>query len=64
MLAVLAIARLDAAALHQWIDDAQLAFGELHDLIHGTWFEPSASAVAQAPVAAAGPTQLQVAAKA
>ena len=50
MLAVLAVARLDVAALHQWIDDAQLALGELHRLIHRTWFEPSTSASGQPKV--------------
>jgi uncharacterized alpha-E superfamily protein len=57
MLAVLDVARLDIAALHQWIDDVQLALGELHQLIHHTWFEPSTSAASQTPVVA--PAQVQ-----
>jgi uncharacterized alpha-E superfamily protein len=61
MLAVVDVSRLDIASLHQWIDDAQLALGELHQLIHHTWFEPSTSAVTKAPVAtsAHGQTQTQ-----
>lgn len=61
MLAVVDVTRLDIASLHQWIDDAQLALGELHHLIHHTWFDPSTSAVTKAPVptAAHGPTQTQ-----
>jgi uncharacterized alpha-E superfamily protein len=47
MLAVLDAARLDNATLHQWIDDAQLGLGELHALIHATWFEPTANAFSQ-----------------
>jgi uncharacterized alpha-E superfamily protein len=47
MLAVLDAARLDNATLHQWIDDAQLGLGELHSLIHATWFEPTANAFGQ-----------------
>ena len=47
MLAMLMVDRLDIAGLHQWIDDAQLALGELHDLINSTWFEPSTAAVGQ-----------------
>jgi uncharacterized alpha-E superfamily protein len=58
MLAVLEVSRLDIAALHQWIDDAQLALGELHQLIHGTWFEPSTSAVGQTPVVAQSQEQV------
>lgn len=44
MLAVLDIQRLDNAGLHQWIDDAQLTLGQLHFLLHATWFEPTTSA--------------------
>jgi uncharacterized alpha-E superfamily protein len=62
MLAVLEVARLDVARLHQWIDDAQLALGELHGLIHHTWFEPSANAVGHAPVPVAAQNQTQQAA--
>jgi uncharacterized alpha-E superfamily protein len=47
MLAMLMVDRLDIAGLHQWIDEAQLALAELHDLIHQTWFEPSTAAVGQ-----------------
>jgi uncharacterized alpha-E superfamily protein len=63
MLAVLEVSRLDIAGLHDWIDEAQLALGELHGLIHGTWFDPSASAVGQAPIALQTQAQLQVAVK-
>ncbi len=59
MLAVLDVARLDIAALHQWIDDAQLALGELHGLVHRTWFEPSTSAVGQTPVVVPSPEPSQ-----
>jgi uncharacterized alpha-E superfamily protein len=41
MRAQLKIDQLDIAALHDWIDDAQKSLGELHGLIHRTWFEPS-----------------------
>jgi uncharacterized alpha-E superfamily protein len=58
MLAVFAITRLDVAALHQWIDDAQLALGELHSLIHTTWFQPTASAVGSTTAPAASQTQM------
>lgn len=44
MLAVLDVTQLDNAALHQWIDDAQFGLGELHSLIHATWFQPTANA--------------------
>jgi uncharacterized alpha-E superfamily protein len=50
MLAQLQVAGLDIATLHQWIDDAQRELGELHALIHRTWFEPSINAVGQKPV--------------
>ncbi len=61
MLAVLDVGRLDVAALHQWIDDAQLALGELHNLVHRTWFEPSTSASGQPKVLEqAVPTQPRV----
>jgi uncharacterized alpha-E superfamily protein len=50
MLAQLEVAGLDIATLHQWIDDAQRELGELHALIHRTWFEPSINAVGQKPV--------------
>jgi uncharacterized alpha-E superfamily protein len=45
MLAQLKIDELDIAALHIWIDDAQKSLGDLHGLIHRTWFEPSATPV-------------------
>ena len=44
MLARPRVLELDLAELHRWIDDAQLALGELHGLILDTWFRPSASA--------------------
>jgi uncharacterized alpha-E superfamily protein len=47
MLARPKLLTLDLAGLHQWIDDAQLALGELHDLVHATWFEPSTNALSQ-----------------
>jgi uncharacterized alpha-E superfamily protein len=47
MLAILDVARLDNLALHQWIDDAQFDLGELHSLIHATWFQPTANAFGQ-----------------
>jgi len=50
MLAVLDTEELDLADLHQWIDDAQLALGELHGLVHATWFDPSSNAAGQAKV--------------
>jgi uncharacterized alpha-E superfamily protein len=50
MLALLEVGDLDIAKLHQWIDDAQRELGELHALIHRTWFEPSINAVGQKPV--------------
>jgi hypothetical protein len=53
MLAVFEVTRLDVAALHEWIDDAQLALGELHGLVHATWFQPTTSAVGAAAAAAA-----------
>jgi len=55
MLAVLDVARLDNAALHQWIDDAQFGLGELHSLIHATWFQPTANAFGQSQATAAAP---------
>ncbi len=45
MLARPKLLTLDLAGLHQWIDDAQLALGELHGLVDATWFQPSASAM-------------------
>lgn len=66
MLAVFEVTRLDVAALHKWIDDAQLALGELHSLVHATWFKPTTSAavsasaaVPQAQTQAAAQTQTQ-----
>jgi uncharacterized alpha-E superfamily protein len=47
MLAIVDLTRLPIAELHQWIDDAQRELGELHGLIHRTWFEPSANPVGQ-----------------
>ncbi|HEX5045902.1 MAG TPA: alpha-E domain-containing protein [Gammaproteobacteria bacterium] len=59
MLATLDVGKLDIAALHQWIDDVQRALGELHQLIHRTWFEPSTSAAGQTAVAAPAQDQRQ-----
>jgi len=60
MLAVLDVPKLDIAALHQWIDDVQLMLGELHALIHITWFEPTANAFSQPRVSPSSPpTQTQ-----
>jgi uncharacterized alpha-E superfamily protein len=53
MLAVFEVTRIDVAALHKWNDDAQLALGELHSLVHATWFEPTTSAAGAAAAAAA-----------
>jgi uncharacterized alpha-E superfamily protein len=47
MLAQLPAGKLDIAELHQWVDDAQLALGELHELIHRTWFAPSVDAASR-----------------
>jgi uncharacterized alpha-E superfamily protein len=55
MLAVFQVTQLDVAALHKWIDDAQLALGELHSLVHATWFQPTTSAAG----ASAAATQVQ-----
>ena len=63
MLAVFEVTRLDVAALHQWIDDAQLALGELHGLVHATWFQPTASAVGQPTAAVSQIQALPLAAK-
>jgi uncharacterized alpha-E superfamily protein len=46
---------LDLADLHRWIDDAQLALGELHGLVEATWFQPSTNAPPQAPRRPASP---------
>jgi uncharacterized alpha-E superfamily protein len=43
------VLELDLAGLHQWIDDAQLALGELHGLIQATWFRPSTSTTVEPP---------------
>jgi uncharacterized alpha-E superfamily protein len=59
MLAQLQVASLDIATLHQWIDDAQRELGELHSLIHRTWFEPSINAVGQKPVVIDTQAQVQ-----
>jgi uncharacterized alpha-E superfamily protein len=59
MLAQLQVAGLDIATLHQWIDDAQRELGELHTLIHSTWFEPSINAVGQKPVVLETQAQVQ-----
>jgi uncharacterized alpha-E superfamily protein len=62
MLAVLEIKRLDIAGMHQWIDDAQLTLGELHSLVHATWFQPTTSATPSpnaVPVSAQTQTQTQ-----
>ena len=49
MLARPKVLELDLAGLHQWIDDAQLALGELHGLIFDTWFRPSTSTTMEPP---------------
>lgn len=59
MLAVFEITKLDVAELHQWIDDAQLALGELHGLIHATWFQPTANAIGPPPTVTQSQTQTQ-----
>ncbi len=59
MLAVLEISRLPIAAMHQWIDDVQRELGELHGLIHRTWFEPSTDSTGQTAVASQSQTQSQ-----
>jgi uncharacterized alpha-E superfamily protein len=63
MLAVFDVARLDIAGLHKWNDDAQLALGQLHSLVHATWFQPTTSAAAapqeQTPVQPPTQTQTQ-----
>jgi uncharacterized alpha-E superfamily protein len=58
MLAIFDVARLDIAGLHQWNDDAQLALGELHSLVHATWFQPTTSA-SGAAAATTSQTQTQ-----
>jgi uncharacterized alpha-E superfamily protein len=45
MLARHKVARVDIAEQHQWIDDVQLNLGELHALLHRTWFAPSVETV-------------------
>ncbi len=37
----LALARLDLAGLHRWIDQTQVAIAELQRDIHSTWFAPA-----------------------
>jgi uncharacterized alpha-E superfamily protein len=59
MLARRGVAWTDIAVVHHWIDDAQLALGELHDLVHGTWFAPSTSAPPPAGTAAQTQGQMQ-----
>jgi uncharacterized alpha-E superfamily protein len=59
MLAVLEVTRLPIAALHQWIDDVQRELGELHGLIHRTWFEPSTSSAGQTAVVSQSQAQSQ-----
>jgi uncharacterized alpha-E superfamily protein len=49
MLARPKVLELDLAELHRWIDDAQLALGDLHGLILATWFRPSTSAGPESP---------------
>jgi uncharacterized alpha-E superfamily protein len=58
-LAVLDVTRLTNAALHQWIDEAQLQLGELHSLIQATWFQPTASAFGRGQAQAASQTSSQ-----
>lgn len=62
MLAQLKIDGLDNAALHTWIDDAQKSLGELHGLIHRTWFEPSTTPNGSLQTEAAGQSQAQTSA--
>jgi uncharacterized alpha-E superfamily protein len=52
MLAVFDVTKLDIAGLHKWNDDAQLALGQLHGLVHATWFQPTTSAAGTASDAA------------
>jgi len=59
MLAMLDVARLPIAALREWIDDAQRELGELHGLIHRTWFEPSTDPTGQTAVASQSQAQSQ-----
>jgi uncharacterized alpha-E superfamily protein len=49
MLARPKLLTLDLAGLHQWIDDAQLALGDLHGLIQSTWFRPSTNTTVEPP---------------
>src|SRR4029079_2478255 len=49
MLARPKVLELDLAGLHQWIDDAQLALGELHGLILDTWFRPATRPTMEPP---------------
>jgi uncharacterized alpha-E superfamily protein len=56
MLTLRDLEKLGVAGLHKWIDDAQLALGELSALVEATWFKPSTSAATQSQVqSSAGP---------
>jgi uncharacterized alpha-E superfamily protein len=57
MLARPQLLTLDLAGLHRWIDDVQLALGELHGLVHATWFQPSTSSMLQTQGRAPHPTR-------
>ena len=59
MLAVLDVTRVPIVSMHHWIDDAQRELGELHGLIHRTWFEPSTSSTGQTAVVSQSQTQSQ-----
>jgi uncharacterized alpha-E superfamily protein len=59
MLAVLDVAKLEIAALHQWMDDAQRELGELHSLVHHTWFEPSINTTGQSSSVSQSQSQSQ-----
>jgi uncharacterized alpha-E superfamily protein len=59
MLAVLDAAHAPIASMHQWIDDAQRELGELHGLVHRTWFEPSINSTGQTAVAGQSQAQSQ-----
>jgi uncharacterized alpha-E superfamily protein len=60
MLALRDLAEISIAGLHQWNDEAQLKLGELHGLVQGTWFRPSATtSPGQAPAATQSQMQTQ-----
>ena len=43
MLVMRGLEDLSVAGLHQWIDNAEVRLGELHQLVETTWFRPSAT---------------------